>query len=170
MARGGRRKLNIPWQKVDEYLRCHCTGVEIAASLGCHPQTLYEATFREKNQEWREYANEHYGAGRQLLRVAQFKKALEGHYGMLVWLGKQYLNQYDRQAIAVKNEIDIDVSKLTDEELIALQTGSITLDSIRNKQLSNSNENSGANNDEEAQIVTYDDLIATDKDRAGAAQ
>lgn len=164
----GRKKVPIPWERVDEYLIAHCDGKEIAAAIGCHPQTLYEAVRREKQEDWCDYAHRLYGQGRQLLRAAQFKKALEGHYGMLVWLGKQYLNQYDRQAIAVKNDFEIDVSKLTDEELNGLQTGAITLEMIKSKQLThNSNANSSADEDE---IITYDELIAEDTNRARDTQ
>lgn len=41
-------------------------------------------------------------AGKHMLREAQFEKALSGNATMLIWLGKQYLEQRDS-----KQEVDI---------------------------------------------------------------
>lgn len=40
-------------------------------------------------------------AGCQMLREAQFEKALSGNATMLIWLGKQYLGQSDNKDISV---------------------------------------------------------------------
>jgi len=39
------------------------------------------------------------GEGKELLRAKQFQIAMEGDKTMLVWLGKQYLDQSDHSAI-----------------------------------------------------------------------
>jgi len=49
------------------------------------------------------------------LRKAQVDRAKAGSDTMLIWLGKQYLNQHDRQT-----NVHIDVSQLTDDELRAI--------------------------------------------------
>jgi hypothetical protein len=41
---------------------------------------------------------------RQSLRLAQIKSALSGNAIMLIWLGKQYLGQSDRQLLDVNAE------------------------------------------------------------------
>lgn len=40
----------------------------------------------------------------------QFQLAMEGHPGMLIWLGKQYLGQSDKQEVETHTEVNIMVS------------------------------------------------------------
>ena len=158
--------MEIPWGLVAEYLEAQCSGVEIASALGCSTVTLYACTKRDHGMDWSVYARRHYSRGCQILRKAQFDKALSGHYGMLIWLGKQYLNQYDRQAIAVKTDADIDVSKLSDAELASLQSGALTIENVLQKYQSNANANKDA---QELEMVSYDDLVYQDCAGAGEA-
>lgn len=46
-----------------------------------------------------------YAKMRESLRRLQFKKAKEGNVGMLIWLGKQYLGQSERQETKLTEEI-----------------------------------------------------------------
>jgi hypothetical protein len=68
---------------------------------------------------------------RMSLRRKQIDKALEGNATMLIWTGKQYLDQHDRMEHtgkdggAIKSEhnerITIDLESMTDEQLHALR-------------------------------------------------
>jgi len=101
-----RPRKKIDPEQVRTLAKINCTMIEIAAVVGCSVDTL-ERRFADVIKECREQ-------GRMSLRRAQWKKALEGHPTMLIWLGKQELGQKDQQAI----DIDFrDVSVLTDAEL-----------------------------------------------------
>ena len=65
----------------------HCTYKEIADVVGTSVSTLekrYSGIIQKGRSE-----------GRKSLRRAQMEKALNGDVRMLVWLGKQYLDQKD---------------------------------------------------------------------------
>jgi len=98
----GRPKADIDWNKVDKYLQAQCDGVGIAGILGIHPNTFYLACEEKFKISFSEYSAQKRGEGRELLRAKQFQSAMEGDKTMLVWLGKQYLNQ--------REKVDSDVS------------------------------------------------------------
>lgn len=83
----------INWQEVDKLLRAGCDGVQVAAHLGIHPNTLYERCKQENEISFSEYCQEKKAAGNALLIAAQFNKALKGDSGMLKWLGIHRLGQ-----------------------------------------------------------------------------
>lgn len=92
-----RPKAIIDWKKVDFYLRAHCDGVGIAGILGVCPDTLYLACQEEHKMGFSEYSAQKKSEGKEMLRGKQFQLAVEGDKTMLVWLGKQYLDQKDRK-------------------------------------------------------------------------
>lgn len=86
----------IDWEKIDQMLIAGCTGVQCAASIGVHPDTLYLRCRNEKNTDFTAYLQEKRSHGDALLHAAQFAKAYkEKHPAMLIWLGKQRLGQKD---------------------------------------------------------------------------
>jgi len=66
----------------------HCTIEEIAAVVGCSRDTL-ERRFRAQIHEGKE-------RGKVSLRRKQWKLAMSGNATMLIWLGKQLLEQSDK--------------------------------------------------------------------------
>jgi hypothetical protein len=96
----GRKHIPIDWKRVDSMLRCQAKGTEIAANLGVHPETLYDACKREHGTDFSAYAAQKKEAGITALRVKQFELALKGDRTMLIFLGKQYLGQKDRTEIS----------------------------------------------------------------------
>lgn len=86
---------HIDWKIVDRMLEAHCPGTEIASYFGMHADTFYIRTQEEKGMGFSEYATLKSNCGKNNLRLAQYKVALAGNVAMLVWLGKQYLNQKD---------------------------------------------------------------------------
>lgn len=92
----GRPKFDIDWNKVDRYLQAQCDGVAIASLLGIHPDTLYLRCEQDKKMGFSKYSAIKKSEGVELLRAKQFSVAMDGDRTMLVWLGKQYLNQKDR--------------------------------------------------------------------------
>lgn len=77
-------------------LEAGCDGTEVAATLGIHPNTLYERCERDNNLSFSEYSATKRASGDRLLKMKQFEVAMTGDKTMLVWLGKQRLGQTER--------------------------------------------------------------------------
>ena len=95
MARTGRPKKIINQDQFEKLCALQCTQEEICGVLGVNSDTLcsyckktYGATFSEVFKEKRQL-------GRMSLRRSQFKLA-EKNATMAIWLGKQYLDQRDK--------------------------------------------------------------------------
>ena len=95
MARTGRPKKIINREQFEKLCALQCTQEEICGVLGVNSDTLnkfckkeYKATFSEVFKEKRQ-------RGKMSLRRSQFKLA-EKNATMAIWLGKQYLDQRDR--------------------------------------------------------------------------
>lgn len=89
-----RPKKEIDYSVVEKLAMMQCTQEEMASFLGISLRTF---TRDEKCMELYEKGKLD---GRITLRRAQFQKASSGNTTMLIWLGKQYLNQKDK----VENE------------------------------------------------------------------
>ena len=83
----GRRPLAIDATAVEGMARVGATNVEIAAFLGCSPDTI-ERRFKDVVASSR-------SCMRLRVRMMQWEAAMKGDSAMLIWLGKQYLNQKD---------------------------------------------------------------------------
>ena len=97
MAKPGADPILIDWEKVDKMCAIHCTGEEIAAILGVDYDTLASACKREKNKQCSEYIKEKSANGKMSLRRRQYTTAMDGNPTMLVWLGKNWLGQTDKE-------------------------------------------------------------------------
>ena len=86
--KGGRPKKNINERQVVALAQIQCSYAEMAAVLGCDEKTLSNR-FSQAIKEGRE-------KGLSSLKRAQYKKAMDGNPTMLIWLGKQYLDQKDK--------------------------------------------------------------------------
>ena len=73
----------------------HCTGEEIAGVLQMDYDTLNRNCKESKGMPISEYIKEHQANGKMSLRRAQWKAAEKGNPSMLIWLGKQWLEQKD---------------------------------------------------------------------------
>ena len=85
-----RPKLEIDADQVKKLAAIQCTMTEIACVMGCSVDTL-ERRFADTIKEGREQ-------GKMSLRRKQYEVAMGGHVSMLIWLGKQHLNQSDAPA------------------------------------------------------------------------
>jgi hypothetical protein len=97
----GRKPNVIDWPKVEKLCYIQCTGEEIASILGIDYDTLEKAIKREHKLCFTDYYKKHAAGGRASLRRMQYKSAEKGNPTMLIWLGKQYLNQTDKHDVAV---------------------------------------------------------------------
>jgi hypothetical protein len=95
MAKVGRPKKQIDRDAFEKLCALQCTQEEICGVLGVTDKTLqawckrtYKANFSEVFRQKRQL-------GKMSLRRSQFKLA-EKNATMAIWLGKQYLDQRDR--------------------------------------------------------------------------
>lgn len=102
-GKAGRPEAIIDWNKVDYYLKCQCTTTGIAALLGITADTLYRRCLLDKKKEYSAYSQEKKEHGKELLRSKQYQLAIDGNVPMNIWLGKQYLEQKDKQETDHKN-------------------------------------------------------------------
>jgi len=106
-GKGGRTLKKIPWAKVDKWLEAGCLGTEVAARIGIHKETLYRRCQKEKGISFSDYIQQKKAAGNSILREEQFKAAMKGDRGMLIWLGKQRLDQRDSKDLNHGGRIEL---------------------------------------------------------------
>jgi hypothetical protein len=86
----------VDQEAIKKLAQLHCTYDEIAEFLGVSTKTLQ-----------RNYVH-HIKKGREMgkisLRRAQFEKAVGGNVAMMIWLGKQHLDQRDKIEQTTYNE------------------------------------------------------------------
>lgn len=96
MAKVGRPKTKIDYELAEKLASIMCTQEEIATMFDCDVRTL------QRDDEFCRVFKKGKDKGRISLRRMQFKKAEKGSDSMLIWLGKQVLNQ--RDVIETNNE------------------------------------------------------------------
>lgn len=94
---GGRPKKQIDYGLVEKLANIQCTEVEISEILEISTRTL------QKDAEFLRIYKKGLESGKSSLRRLQWKAAEKGNPTMLVWLGKQYLNQKDKSEIEQHN-------------------------------------------------------------------
>lgn len=101
-AKGIGRARGRPPKPVDEHIiyelaRLMCTNKEICGVLRIHNDTL--------TNKYAEVLEEGRSEAKIGLRREQFRKAMEGNVQMLIWLGRQYLNQVETVVNKDENEV-----------------------------------------------------------------
>ncbi len=92
------KKHNIDTDKIEQLASFGCTNKEIASFFGCSQSLIKKSysTFLTKGRD----------KGKIRLRQLQWRAAEKGNVSMLIWLGKQVLDQTDRQEITEVKPID----------------------------------------------------------------
>lgn len=103
MAKAGRPKAIIDWNKVGQMCEAGCTAVGIAATFGIDESTLWKACERDNKVNFSEFSQQKKAKGDELLRMKQFSTAMSGNVTMQIWLGKQRLSQSEKQEISGKD-------------------------------------------------------------------
>lgn len=133
MEHGGRPKADIDWNEVDEYLIAGCSGAEIASFIGVNRFTLYDRCQSDKGIMFNQYSQQMKEKGDSLLRHAQFTKALgrnkDADNTMLIWLGKQRLNQKEPETSIKYTEEQLTGHKTLNQKLEELRQDRANADS-----------------------------------------
>ena len=108
----GRAKLEIDWDRVDHMLEAGCTGVNVASSIGCHPDTLYHRCLDERGVGFSQYAASKKACGDSRLYERQFDLAVEGNVTMLIFLGKVRLGQCEARHDSASQDMGLLVQAL----------------------------------------------------------
>lgn len=83
-----RPRLVIDEDQVKKLAAIQCSNEEMASVLNCSKDTLerrYAAIIKDGR-----------ASGRMSLKRKQYEVAMSGNVGMLIWLGKQYLDQSEK--------------------------------------------------------------------------
>lgn len=103
----GRPQVKIDENQVKQLASIGCTHAEIGAVLGCSSKTI-QRRFVHLIKEGQERL-------KASLRRKQYSVAMDGNATMLIWLGKQYLDQKDQTETKIPEGIDINI-KYADEK------------------------------------------------------
>ena len=106
MGKRGPAGYKADWTAIDKMCAIHCTGEEIAAILAIDYDTLSAACKRDHKKKLSDYISEKQCTGKMSLRRKQYTTAMDGNPTMLVWLGKNWLNQTDKLPEDKTNEVD----------------------------------------------------------------
>ena len=117
--KGGRPIIELTdkdWNTIEKLCSLHCTGEEIAGILDIDYDTLNTRIKEKYGYGFSDYFKKKSAKGSASLRRRQYELAMDGNPTMLVWLGKQYLGQVDKQELNanVKTEVNT-ISDLMDE-------------------------------------------------------
>lgn len=97
----GRPCVTIDWQMVNEELQAGSKGLQIADKLGIHHETFYRHVQEKFGIGFTDYAAQQLSHGDDILRKAQFDKAIgrtkKGDTTLLMHLGRTRLKQVDAQ-------------------------------------------------------------------------
>lgn len=99
----GRPKADIDWTYVGKMCEAGGSGVGIAATLGIDEGTLRKRCETDNKCTFSEFSQQKKAKGDELLKSKQFQVAMTGDKTMLIWLGKQRLDQREKQEITGKD-------------------------------------------------------------------
>lgn len=100
--KGGRPRIEIDWDDFDKLCIIQCTLEEIALFFNCTQRTIENACKRDKKMGFFEYHTQKKAGGKISLRRKQYQTAMSGNVPLLIFLGKQYLDQSDKREIESK--------------------------------------------------------------------
>lgn len=115
MAKMGRPPIEINWIEFDKLCRLQCTLEEIAGWFNCSIDTIENKVKQEHGVTFSEYFAQKRAGGKVSLRRRQYEAAMAGNTALLIFLGKQYLGQSDKNTVTGGEE-PIKLSYSMDED------------------------------------------------------
>jgi hypothetical protein len=89
----GAPKANLDWDEIGKLLAFGCKTTKIASQFGVSERTLYTRCEQDLNIKYTEFSQGKRSKGDNILQAKQFQEAMNGNITMLIWLGKQRLEQ-----------------------------------------------------------------------------
>jgi hypothetical protein len=100
----GRPKKEIDWKTLDNILQFGARLIDCSDILDLSDDVI-QARIKEKfNCTFTEYRERKMSKMRMKLLQKQYDVAMKGNVSMLIWLGKQHLNQKDKHETDIKAE------------------------------------------------------------------
>jgi hypothetical protein len=93
----GRPHKPIDQTTFEELCKLHCTHSEICSTLHSARETVEDWCLRTYREDFSSAYKRFSEMGKPSLRRNQYKAAQKGNPTMLIWLGKQWLGQRDRE-------------------------------------------------------------------------
>lgn len=112
----GRPQKQIDWEQMDKLLGIQCTLREIAAWFDCSEDTIERLCKRERGVTFAEYFGQKRNKGLISIRRKQYEVAMAGSIPMLIWLGKNYLEQSDKAEIKTEENIKRFIIDMDDDQ------------------------------------------------------
>ena len=103
MGAGGRPRKEIDWSIFENLCKIQCTQESICAFFEVDSSTLNRHVKEQYGESFAEVFAKKRTLGHNSLRQKQFEVALKGNPTMLIFLGKNYLKQSDKQEIDLKS-------------------------------------------------------------------
>lgn len=97
--KAGRPQTKFNWEVLNAILQYGATLLDSSEILGVSEDTIQRAIKKEHGITFSEYRNKKMGRVRIKLLQKQIDVAMNGSVPLLIWLGKQYLGQSDKQEI-----------------------------------------------------------------------
>lgn len=113
----GRTKIPIDWDEVDKYLIAGSPGTAIAAIYGYSVHTLYDRCVAEHGVTFSEYSRQKKSKGDELLRMKQFSEAMKGDKTLLIWLGKNRLQQKEKHELTHEGKMECNIVNYGDSPI-----------------------------------------------------
>lgn len=109
----GRPEIFLDMDQIRSYMQAGCSAPSIAGFLKIDRKTLYKKVEEKWGKSFGECLDDFKDEGRDLLKFAQFKKALDGNVPLLIWLGKQLLGQRENhQEMTISKENKENIERL----------------------------------------------------------
>lgn len=113
MAKVGRPRKKIDKEQFEKLCVMQCTLNEIAGWFECSEDTIENWCKKEYGENFSDVLKRRASKGKISLRRSQFQAAEAGNVTMLIWLGKQYLEQKEpKQELAVTSNDDDSIKEM----------------------------------------------------------
>jgi hypothetical protein len=112
----GRPKKELDIEQMKRLCELQCTAKEIASVMNCSVDHI-EHTLQEKfGCRFSDFFDQNRGGGQVSLRRKQFQVAMDGNPTMLIWLGKNWLKQVDKQEVTHTGDAGVVKVRIVDED------------------------------------------------------
>lgn len=112
--KGGRPRKEIDQNQFEKLCGLQCTIEEFCCYFDCDDMTLDRWCNRTYGKRFSEVFKQKRGGGKISLRRKQFEVALAGNPTMLIWLGRNYLDQSDKLDVTVEDKSNGQLADLID--------------------------------------------------------